>query len=273
MSFVPEYRNFASIFSQVATKATEQAHATTIGIIAHSDNKGKVAKKLNDKLDEFGGEVQRLIIGVQDGLHIPVDARARERKEDAGYMEPSVKYLSLSDRWLNKKRKAGVTPLPSFFKFGKARSKNKPAGKTLASFLDTRLRHSANLFGKIEAKDIKIYQDNVEITRKGGRFNVDEKALAKAKQVAASRVVNFSPKEKHYEVRVNLLKRIFMVTNETIGAIIDPQNDESSGFAYSKLTRYAWARPNAAYLLAWYKEVKLPAVIRKHYSYYGLLGG
>ena len=52
-----------------------------------------------------------------------------------------------------------------------------------------------------------------------------------------------------------------------VAKMLDPQNDAASGFARSKLGRQAVGRPNVGHLLLWYYQVKLPAVIKSHYSH------
>lgn len=264
--------NFASIFSQVATAASEQGHATLVGKAISSQNKALLADKLNHRLDTFGDEVQRLIIGVDKGLFIKVNTKDRERLEVGA--EASHRYTPLTKKWFNRKKKLGVPYLPSYFKFGKAVNKEGEKLVGLDAFLRGRLQHSANLFGKVEPKDIKIYQAGAELSLKRGRFSNTDNLIRQAGGVSANRIKNFSPHFRHYEVKVNLVKKVKIFTDKEVAEIIDPANDKGSGFARSKLSsKPALGRPNVGALLHWYYLVKLPAVIRKHYSYYGLIRG
>lgn len=264
--------NFASIFSQVATAATEQCHATLVGKVISSQNKALLADKLNHRLDTFGDEVQRLIIGVDRGLFIKVNTKDRERLEVGA--EANHPYTLLSKKWFNKKKRLGVPYLPNYFKFGKAVNKDGEPLVGLDAFLKGRLQHSASIFGKVEPKDIKIYQAGEELSLKRGRFSNTDNLIRQAGGVSANRIKNFSPHFRHYEVKVNLVKKVKFFTDRAVAEMIDPDNNESTGFARSKLSAKASiGRPNVGALLHWYYLVKLPAVIRKHYSYYGLIGG
>lgn len=273
----PSKDNFASIFSKVATAASEQGHANLIGKIVHSKNKTALAKKLNTKLDKFKGDVALLIIGTNDGLQLNKERNTQENPSQftGGKTES---YKALSPSWLKRKAKYGAS-VPSFFKFskkverkGENAEENTPQ-QFLGPFLNHELAHSAARFGRVEAKDIKVFNEQgEEMTLKGGGTK-ESRAIKAAGGTHGSRIRNFSPKSRKYYVKVRLMQKVAYLGKNPIrlqyfvAKMLDPQNDAASGFARSKLGRQAVGRPNLGHLLLWYYQVKLPAVIKSHYSH------
>jgi hypothetical protein len=273
----PSKDNFAGIFSKVATGASEQGHANLIGKIVHSKNKTALAKKLNTKLDKFRGDVALLIIGTNNGLQLNKERNSQEdsSKFTGGKTES---YKALSPSWLKRKAKYGV-PTPSFFKFsekverkGANAAENTPQ-QFLGPFLNRELAHSAARFGRVEAKDIKVFNEQGEEMTLMGGGTKESRAIKAAGGTHGSRIRNFSPKSRKYYVKVRLMQKVAYLGKNPIrlqyfvAKMLDPQNDAASGFARSKLGRQAVGRPNVGHLLLWYYQVKLPAVIKSHYSH------
>lgn len=272
--------NFAGIFSAVATKASEQGHANFIGKIVAAPHKRALAKKLNTKLDKFKADVATLIIGTSGGLFLKKEPRSQEDPSKYTGGDTSD-YRALSTSWLKKKAKYGV-PTPSFFKFSKEiKRSGVRGGKTeentpqqfLGPFLNHALAHPATLFGRVEAKDIKVFNEQgEEMTLKTGGTK-ESRAIKAAGGTQGSRIYNFSPKSKKYSVRVRLMPNVRYLGQNPIrlqyfvAKLLDPENNAASGFARSKLGRQAVGRPNVGHLLLWYYQVKLPAVMRSHYSH------
>ena len=273
----PSKDNFAGIFSKVATAASEQGHANLIGKIVHSKNKTALAKKLNTKLDKFKGDVALLIIGTNDGLQLNKEPRSQEdsSKFTGGKTES---YKALSPSWLKRKAKYGV-PTPSFFKFskkverkGENAEENTPQ-QFLGPFLNHELAHSATRFGRVEAKDIKVFNEQGEEMTLMGGSTKESRPIKAAGGTHGSRIRNFSPKSRKYYVKVRLMQKVAYLGKNPVrlqyfvANLLDPENDAASGFARSKLGRQAVGRPNVGHLLLWYYQVKLPAVIKSHYSH------
>ena len=273
----PSKDNFAGIFSKVATGASEQGHANLIGKIVHSKNKTALAKKLNTKLDKFRGDVALLIIGTNNGLQLNKERNSQEdsSKFTGGKTES---YKALSPSWLKRKAKYGAS-VPSFFKFskkverkGENAEENTPQ-QFLGPFLNHELAHSAARFGRVEAKDIKVFNEQGEEMTLMGGSTKESRAIKAAGGTSGSRIRNFSPKSRKYYVKVRLMQKVAYLGKNPIrlqyfvANLIDPQNDAASGFARSKLGKQSIGRPNIGHLLLWYYQVKLPAVIKSHYSH------
>ena len=273
----PSKDNFAGIFSKVATTASEQGHANLIGKIVHSKNKTALAKKLNTKLDKFRGDVALLIIGTNDGLQLSKEPRSQEKPSDftGGKTES---YKALSPSWLKRKAEYGAS-VPSFFKFskkverkGENAEENTPQ-QFLGPFLNRELAHSAARFGRVEAKDIKVFNEQGEEMTLMGGGTKESRAIKAAGGTHGSRIRNFSPKSRKYYVKVRLMQKVAYLGQNPIrlqyfvAKMLDPENNNASGFARSKLGRQAVGRPNVGHLLLWYYQVKLPAVIKSHYSH------
>jgi len=270
--------NFASIFSKVATAASEQGHANLIGKIVSSQNKAALAHKLNTKLDKFKGDVALLIIGTNNGLQLSKERGSQEKPSDFTGGD-TTQYKALSPSWLKRKAKYGAS-VPSFFKFSKkverkgANAEQNTPQQFLGPFLNHELTHSAARFGRVEAKDIKVFNEQgEEMSLKGGRYSAQARAIQQAGGTHGSRIRNFSPKSKKYYVKVRLMQKVAYLGKNPVrlqyfvANLLDPQNDAASGFARSKLGRQAVGRPNVGHLLLWYYQVKLPAVIKSHYSH------
>jgi len=274
----PSKDNFAGIFSKVATGASEQGHANLIGKIVSSKNKTALAQKLNTKLDKFRDDVALLIIGTNNGLQLNKEPRSQEDpKSFTG--GNTTQYKALSSSWLKRKAKYGV-PVPSFFKFSKkverkgVNAEQNTPQQFLGPFLNHELTHSAARFGRVEAKDIKVFNEQgEEMSLKGGRYSAQARAIQQAGGTSGSRIRNFSPKSRKYYVKVRLMQKVAYLGKNPVrlqyfvANLIDPQNDAASGFARSKLGKQSIGRPNIGHLLLWYYQVKLPAVIKSHYSH------
>jgi len=273
----PSKDNFAGIFSKVATTASEQGHANLIGKIVSSKNKTALAKKLNTKLDKFRDDVALLIIGTNNGLQLNKEPRSQEKASDftGGKTES---YKALSPSWLKRKAKYSV-PVPSFFKFSKkverkgANADENTPQQFLGPFLNHELAHSAARFGRVEAKDIKVFNEQGEEMTLMGGSTKESRAIKAAGGTHGSRIRNFSPKSRKYYVKVRLMQKVAYLGKNPVrlqyfvANLIDPQNDAASGFARSKLGKQSIGRPNIGHLLLWYYQVKLPAVIKSHYSH------
>lgn len=270
--------NFASIFSEVATAASEQGHANLIGKIVSSQNKAALAHKLNTKLDKFRGDVALLIIGTNNGLQLSKERGSQEKPSDFTGGD-TTQYKALSPSWLKRKAKYGAS-VPSFFKFSKkverkgANAEQNTPQQFLGPFLNHELTHSAARFGRVEAKDIKVFNEQgEEMSLKGGRYSAQARAIQQAGGTSGSRIRNFSPKSKKYYVKVRLMQKVAYLGKSPVrlqyfvANLLDPENDAASGFARSKLGKQAIGRPNLGHLLLWYYQVKLPAVIKSHYSH------
>jgi len=270
--------NFASIFSKVATAASEQGHANLIGKIVSSQNKAALAHKLNTKLDKFKGDVALLIIGTNNGLQLSKERGSQEKPSDFTGGD-TTQYKALSPSWLKRKAKYGAS-VPSFFKFSKkverkgANAEQNTPQQFLGPFLNHELTHSAARFGRVEAKDIKVFNEQgEEMSLKGGRYSAQARAIQQAGGTSGSRIRNFSPKSKKYYVKVRLMQKVAYLGKSPVrlqyfvANLLDPENDAASGFARSKLGKQAIGRPNLGHLLLWYYQVKLPAVIKSHYSH------
>ena len=273
----PSKDNFAGIFSKVATTASEQGHANLIGKIVAAPNKRALAKKLNTKLDKFRGDVALLIIGTNDGLQLNEE---RNSQEDPSQFTggKTESYKALSPSWLKRKAKYGAAT-PSFFKFSKKverkgvnAEKNTPQ-QFLGPFLNHELAHSAARFGRVEAKDIKVFNEQGEEMTLMGGSTKESRAIKAAGGTHGSRIRNFSPKSRKYYVKVRLMQKVAYLGKNPVrlqyfvAKLLDPQNDAASGFARSKLGKQSIGRPNVGHLLLWYYQVKLPAVIKSHYSH------
>jgi hypothetical protein len=272
--------NFAGIFSQVATRASEQGHANFIGKIVAAPHKKALAKKLNTKLDKFKGDVATLIIGVSSGLNLSKEPRSQEDPSKFTGGE-THEYKTLSTSWLKKKAKYGV-PTPSFFKFSKVVKRTGARGgkteentpqKFLGDYLNEKLSHASAKFGAVKPADIKIFNEQGEEMKLKGGGTKESRAIKAAGGTQGSRIYNFSPKGRKYSVRVRLMPNVRYLGQNPIrlqyfvARILDPTNNNASGFARSKLGRQAVGRPNVGHLLLWYYQVKLPAVIKSHYSH------
>lgn len=271
--------SFAAVLSRAMTSASEQGYANLIGKVASASNKKKLADKLNRKLNQFGSDVLTLVIGVQSGLVLTKEAQSQERPKDFR-AATSVTYKKLTPSWLATKKKHGL-PTPSYFHFGGKRKGKNRSEKTLQNFLTESLQRVESIFGSVQAKDIHIFLEGQEVKLRGGRYSASDKAIRDAGGVSGNRIRNFSPKVRQYEVRVSLLSKVPISLNAATSykaqlaaaALIDPEaKNKSSGFARAKLSKHAFGRPNVGYLLMWYHRVKLPAVIRSHYSSVKFLG-
>ena len=106
-----------------------------------------------------------------------------------------------------------------------------------------------------------------------GGSTKESRAIKAAGGTQGSRIRNFSPKSRKYYVKVRLMQKVAYLGKNPIrlqyfvANLIDPQNDAASGFARSKLGKQSIGRPNVGHLLLWYYQVKLPAVIKSHYSH------
>lgn len=273
----PSKDNFAGVFSEVATAASEQGHANLIGKIVSSQNKAALAHKLNTKLDKFKGDVALLIIGTNNGLQLSKERGSQENPSQftGGKTES---YKALSPSWLKRKAKYGAS-VPSFFKFskkverkGENAEENTPQ-QFLGPFLNHELAHSAARFGRVEAKDIKVFNEQGEEMTLMGGSTKESRAIKAAGGTHGSRIRNFSPKSRKYYVKVRLMQKVAYLGKNPVrlqyfvANLIDPQNDAASGFARSKLGKQSIGRPNVGHLLLWYYQVKLPAVIKSHYSH------
>lgn len=269
--------SFVGVFSKAATAASEQGHVNLVGKIVSAENKKILANKLNLKLDKFKEDVANLIIGTGNGLHLTKERGSQEHPSDftGGITSP---YKALSQSWLDTKEKYKAPP--DFFVFSKIQPrKNKASApqRFLGDFLNERLNHSSTLFGKVQAKDIRVYTRGEELKLRGGalkkEFRETEALLKKAGGTHEKRIHNFSPKDRKFEIRVGLIPRVpalsssLLAPQYMVANLIDPDNNSASGFARSKLSNHAAGRPNVGALLLWYYQVKLPAVIRKHYRY------
>ena len=181
----PSKDNFAGIFSKVATGASEQGHANLIGKIVSSQNKAALAHKLNTKLDKFKGDVALLIIGTNNGLQLSKEPRSQEKPSDFTGGD-TTQYKALSPSWLKRKAKYGAS-VPSFFKFSKkverkgANAEQNTPQQFLGPFLNHELTHSAARFGRVEAKDIKVFNEQgEEMSLKGGRYSAQARAIQQA---------------------------------------------------------------------------------------------
>jgi hypothetical protein len=270
--------NFASIFSKVATGASEQGHANFIGKVVSSQNKAALAHKLNTKLDKFKDDVALLIIGTNNGLQLSKERGSQEKPSDFTGGD-TTQYKALSPSWLKRKAKYGAS-VPSFFKFSKkverkgANAEQNTPQQFLGPFLNHELTHSAARFGRVEAKDIKVFNEQgEEMSLKGGRYSAQARAIQQAGGTSGSRIRNFSPKSKKYYVKVRLMQKVAYLGKNPVrlqyfvANLLDPENNAASGFARSKLGKQSIGRPNVGHLLLWYYQVKLPAVIKSHYSH------
>lgn len=268
---------FAGIFSRAATTASEQGHINLVGKIVSAANKKILADKLNLKLDKFKEDVATLIIGTGHGLHLTKERGSQENPSDftGGVTSP---YKPLSQSWLDTKEKYKASP--DFFVFGEVQPRKNSDSRPLMSlgdFLNGRLNHASSLFGKVQPKDIKIYSRGEEVKLRGGslkkEFRETEALLKKAGGTHEKRIHNFSPKDRKFEIKVGLIPHVpslsssLLAPQYVVADLIDPENKAASGFARSKLSNHAAGRPNVGALLLWYYQVKLPAVIRKHYRY------
>ena len=212
-----------------------------------------------------------LIIGNLWLTHEPQDELKEGLYNLAGHIHPGVK--------LKGKAKYGAS-VPSFFKFSKkverkgANAEENTPQQFLGPFLNHELTHSAARFGRVEAKDIKVFNEQgEEMSLKGGRYSAQARAIQQAGGTHGSRIRNFSPKSKKYYVKVRLMQKVAYLGKNPVrlqyfvANLLDPENDAASGFARSKLGKQSIGRPNVGHLLLWYYQVKLPAVIKSHYSH------
>ncbi len=264
--------NLAGLFSQVATSASEQGHANFIGKIVAEKNRKSLAGKLNTRLDKFRQDVADLIIGTPKGLFLKAETRKQEHAADFTG-DPKVTYKPLSKSWLKRKQEAGA-PL-DFFVFGEEQPRKKPENKPqqfLGPYLEGALGTPSALFGKVRAKDIQIFTGGQRVTLIGGRLKDADRRIKEAGGTSGRKIRNFSPHDRRYEVRVQMLHKVSnlevggMALQYFVANLLDSKNNAASGFARSKLSDHALGRPNVGQLLLWYYQVKLPAVMRSHYS-------
>lgn len=268
--------NFAGVFSAVATKASEQGHANFIGKIVSEPNRKALADKLNRRLDQFRGDVAQLIIGTTTGMTLTANTRQQEHAKDFTGSD-TTNYKVLSKSWLKRKKDLGASA--NFFVFGKTlkrtganAEKNTPR-VFLGDYLAGELASPSRVFGKVKASDVKIYSKGQRVVLIGGRLKESDAKIKAAGGTSGNKIRNFSPHDRQFEVRVSMLNKVSYLKGGGIrlqyfvAKLLDPENNAASGFARSKLGRQAVGRPNVGHLLLWYYQVKLPAVMRSHYSH------